>query len=343
METVVAKIIFMPDIEYMYDNENRPGTCPICHNTLEKIPDVHYKVAKKRADILCTYDGFYIVTEKFKEFCNENKYPNITFIALADSIGYYFFMPHDIYELDYIHRKVQFLNKRVCCGSYDEIIGASPAYKLSSFSTESDDFINRSEYYFGTKGCKAPLIIIGLKTQQKVKAFGLKGISYDNVYSIEMTYGRPKPIDDVTLQDMQENPIWVFVLDEEDNEEIDETWQKPVLNYDNVTYELVETYILMKSSDGLYDVSADLDIKEDTLEDVTFWDAKQESWIPIENIRNYKELKFIAIPKIEKEADVVFGFDEKRNRFSSTRRQAQGHEKAYFLSLHRCLKEKNWA
>ncbi len=49
METVVAKIISMPDIEYMYDNENRPGTCPICHNTLEKIRDVHYKVEKKKS------------------------------------------------------------------------------------------------------------------------------------------------------------------------------------------------------------------------------------------------------------------------------------------------------
>ena len=31
------------------------------------------------------------------------------------------------------------MNKRKCYGSYDEIIGATPAYKLSSFSTESDD------------------------------------------------------------------------------------------------------------------------------------------------------------------------------------------------------------
>ena len=326
METVVAKDIYMPDIEYMYDNENRPGTCPICHNTLEKIPDIHYKVEKKRADILCTYDGFYIVTEKFKEFCNENKYPNITFIALTDSIGYYFFMPHDIYKLDYIHCKTQFLNKRECCGSHDEII-APLIYKYPKFSTESDDFINRSEYFFGTKGCKAPLIIIGLKTQQKMKAFGLKGIDYKNVYSIEMTYGKPKPMEDVTLQDMQKNPIWIFALDEEENEEIDETWQKPVLNYDNVTYELVEAYILMKSSDGRYDVSANLDIEEETLDDVTYWDYEQEGWVPIENIENYKELQFVAIPKIEKEADVIFGFDETKNRFSSVRSQAQPKKK----------------
>lgn len=112
METVVAKIISVPDTEYMHDNENRPGICPVCHNTLEKIPDIHYKVAKKRADILLTYDGYYIVTEKFKEFCKENKYSNITFTKLADSAGYYFFMPHEIYKLDYIHRKTRFFSKK---------------------------------------------------------------------------------------------------------------------------------------------------------------------------------------------------------------------------------------
>ncbi|WP_129588732.1 hypothetical protein [Prevotella heparinolytica] len=171
-----------------------------------------------------------------------------------------------------------------------------------------------------------------------MKAFGLKGIDYKNVYSIEMTYGKPKPMEDVTLQDMQENPIWIFALDEEENEEIDETWQKPVLNYDNVTYELVEAYILMKSSDGQYDVSANLDIEEETLDDVTYWDSEQECWIPIENIGNYKELQFVAIPKIEKEADVVFGFDETKNRFSSVRSQAQPKKKrkgvfSFFASL----------
>lgn len=340
METVVAKIISVPDTEYMYDNENRPGICPVCHNTLEKIPDIHYKVAKKRADILLTYDGYYIVTEKFKEFCKENKYSNITFTKLADSAGYYFFMPHEIYKLDYIHRKTRFLNKRECCGSYDEIIGATPAYKLSSFSTQSDDFINRSEYFFGTKGCKEPLIIIGIKTQQKMKVAGLKGISYNNVYSIEIIYGKPKPIDEVTLQDMQENPIWVFALDEEDSEGIDETWQKPILNYDNVTHELVEAYILMKSTDGQYDISANLDIKKETLDDVTYWEPEQECWIPIDNIKNYKGLQFIAIPKIEKESDVIFGFDDTRNTFCSIRSRGQSKAEkrnlfSFFSSLFR--------
>ena len=102
-----------------------------------------------------------------------------------------------------------------------------------------------------------------------MKEAGTKGVNNNNVYSIEIIYGKPKPIDEVSLQDMQENPIWIFALDEEDSEEIDETWQKPILNYDNVTHELVEAYILMKSTDGQYDISANLGIKKETLDDVT--------------------------------------------------------------------------
>lgn len=266
------------------------------------------------------------------------------FTKLTDSTGYYFFMPQDIYILDYIHRKTRFLNKRECCGSYDEIIGATPAYKLSSFSTESNDFINRSEYYFGTKGCKDPLIIIGLETEQKMKAFGIKGVSYINVYSIETIYGKSKPIDEVTLQDMQENPIWIFALDEEDSDEVDESWLKPILKSDNVMSEFVEAYILLKSTDGQYYISANLDIKKEVLDDVTFWKPEQQCWIPIENIDSYKEMQFIAVPKIEKETDILFGFDSSKNLFSSLRSQAQLKEKKktiFSFSLHHYLNENN--
>ena len=95
-----------------------------------------------------------------------------------------------------------------------------------------------------------------------MKEAGTKGVNNNNVYSIEIIYGNPKTIDEVSLKDMQENSIWIFALDEEDSEEIDETWQKPILNYDNVTHELVEAYILMKSTDGQYDISANLGIKK---------------------------------------------------------------------------------
>lgn len=104
-----------------------------------------------------------------------------------------------------------------------------------------------------------------------MKVFGIKKVN--DIYS-EIAYGKPKPIDEVTLQDMQENPIWIFALDEEEAEEIDETWQKPILHSDNVIHELLEAYILLKSVNGQYDISANLDIKEETLDDVNYWNTE---------------------------------------------------------------------
>ena len=36
-----------------------------------------------------------------------------------------------------------------------------------------------------------------------------------------------KPIDELTIEDLKQNPIWEWAIDEEENEEHDETWVKP--------------------------------------------------------------------------------------------------------------------
>lgn len=182
-KTAVAKIIYGIDLDYMYDDDKTcPGLCPVCHNTIKKIPDIMYKVTKRKPDFMNTYDGFYIVSEKFKSFCEERKYPNLTFILLEKSKGFYYFEAQDIYELDYVRRKVRFIMKRDCCGNYDEIIGATPGYKRESFNMPTNDFICRSEYFFGSHWKKNPLIIIGLETAKAMKEYGLKEIYFTDIY-----------------------------------------------------------------------------------------------------------------------------------------------------------------
>ncbi|MED0982322.1 hypothetical protein P4T48_23105 [Bacillus paramycoides] len=46
-----------------------------------------------------------------------------------------------------------------------------------------------------------------------------------------------KPIDELTIEDLKQNPIWEWALDEEENEECDETWVKPAETI-NFTVEL---------------------------------------------------------------------------------------------------------
>jgi hypothetical protein len=182
MEKVsVAKIVYGSDLDYMYDNESRPGLCPICHNTIKKIPDLMYRVTKRKPDLMNTYDGFYIVSEKFKSFCIERKYPNLTFVALVKSKGFYCFEPQNTYKLDNVLSGFRFINKRECCGNYDEIVFGK-VYKDQDFNIATNDFIRRSECFSGSHGRKSQLIIIGIGTFKAMKEYGLKGIYSEDIY-----------------------------------------------------------------------------------------------------------------------------------------------------------------
>ncbi len=56
-------------------------------------------------------------------------------------------------------------------------------------------------------------------------------------------FGKAKPMEDVSLEEFQKNPIWTFALDEENNEEQDETWLKPILSSTDVTSHLIQIFL----------------------------------------------------------------------------------------------------
>ncbi|MBQ5982019.1 MAG: hypothetical protein IJL54_07630 [Prevotella sp.] len=183
-EIIVAKILFCYDTPHMWENgTNRPGLCPVCHNVIEQIPNMDYIVRKNRyRDIAVTYDGFFVVSQKFKAFCDENKYDSLEFVQLPKSPSYYFFAPHKIYELDYIRRGTEFKGYHECCGRFDSIAGCSPAYKHINNNIKNDDFICRSDVFFGSDLNAGPIIIIGMRTLEKIKSYDLSGMYFKNVY-----------------------------------------------------------------------------------------------------------------------------------------------------------------
>lgn len=57
-----------------------------------------------------------------------------------------------------------------------------------------------------------------------------------------VTFGRARPIEQVTLADVLEHPIWMWALDEETVEGRDETWTRPVTSTRDVGAEIVHFY-----------------------------------------------------------------------------------------------------
>lgn len=97
---VVAKILIPYQIKHMYhDPKNMPGLCPVCHCTVEKIPNLDYYTSTDK-DFAITYDGFYIVRDRFKLFCEKRGYEGLRFVPLKKSLRHFYFMPEEIFPLD---------------------------------------------------------------------------------------------------------------------------------------------------------------------------------------------------------------------------------------------------
>ena len=196
---VVAKRLFPKEWGFMYESSKLiPGQCSYCHNTLEKIPNVNFVIIKKKGCIYSTYDGFIVVNQKFKIFCETQKYANLTFIPLVKSEGWYFFMPNEIFQVDekrtiirhanYNHgkykRKGIMEGDEPCphCGQYDWTGDGSFTYSKTRLS-DSEDFIMRLPEFHGDFNHKFPIIIVGKRTAELLNNNGLAtGVDFDDVY-----------------------------------------------------------------------------------------------------------------------------------------------------------------
>lgn len=83
---------------------------------------------KTKKDISYTYDGFIIVSKKFKDFCTAFNYPFLEFVKLPSSPLFYWFKVNNIIGYDVEARKTRFLKFNERCNGYEEIIGATPVY-----------------------------------------------------------------------------------------------------------------------------------------------------------------------------------------------------------------------
>ena len=59
---------------------------------------------------------------------------------------------------------------------------------------------------------------------------------------LNVTFGKTRPCEAVTLDDILRHPIWMWAVDEETIEGQDETWQKPVTSTTDVGDDLVHFF-----------------------------------------------------------------------------------------------------
>lgn len=118
-------------------------------------------------------------------------------------------------------------------------------------------------------------------------------------------FGTPKSLEDITLADVQQHPIWVWVWEAGLEEQADdETWQCPVTNGTDVTAEMIEPIISLRVKGTELIASASYDPKEDELTGIAVWE--DGAWVMFRDTGLKAPVTLVAIPTIAGEAAVEF-------------------------------------
>jgi hypothetical protein len=177
---ILGYVISVPDIKTTMFANVKLAECARFSNIYDlNLFDVNFRMRNKTYGISSTYDGFVIVSEKFKRFCETESYLGLEFINLPNAPGFYWFKTNNILEFDSNERETRFIDYNDDCKGYEEIIGATPACLKSKFPIGNNFF--RTDICFGSSAGKSPLYLTGEVTKKKLEEVGFKEIYFEEV------------------------------------------------------------------------------------------------------------------------------------------------------------------
>jgi hypothetical protein len=177
---ILGYVILGPDNGYNMYRNLQLDKCSKYMNvySIDKI-DKDMRIRKLKNDFTYTYDGFAIVSDRFKQFCERESYHGIEFIDVSGCQKYFWFKIQNVIEFDAEARRTQFISFNAECNGYEEIIGATPAC-LKQTTPLPDGFF-RTDIFFGSYAGKSPLELIGAATKEKMEAEDFSGIYFKEI------------------------------------------------------------------------------------------------------------------------------------------------------------------
>jgi hypothetical protein len=139
----------------------------------------NFKLNKKTYDISYTYDSYLIVSDRFKQFCVDNKYPGVSFFPIPNYSTKFLMLVFNIIKFDFIRRETTFHEFNSDCNEYNEVVGATPVCLIEN-SILQDGFY-RTDIEFGRSYAKDGIILVGPETGVKLKAQKFRGLYLEKI------------------------------------------------------------------------------------------------------------------------------------------------------------------
>jgi len=89
------------DWRFTFNGGQHPATCIKCGSKTDpNYVNPFFKLSKKRLDLSSTYDGYTIISEKFRDFLVSKKLIGIDFVSLPSQPKYYWLRVNRAIDID---------------------------------------------------------------------------------------------------------------------------------------------------------------------------------------------------------------------------------------------------
>jgi hypothetical protein len=170
------------DWRFLKNSRQHPATCPKCGRKIDhEYIDPSFQLHKKSMDISSTYDGYTIVSKKFKIFCANHAINGIEFITLPSQPKHYWLVIRNILEVDKSKSLgIRFLYYCDLCESYAGVFGTS-RLRFKGVESPIIQGFYRTDLEFAQAHQQSPVIVVGTEVGTAIKAAQFKGVCLNKI------------------------------------------------------------------------------------------------------------------------------------------------------------------
>jgi hypothetical protein len=167
---------------YAFRDRAGVGRCEQCTQIIDKWSEHQpFSVDEPAAiamDISSTYDGVDVVSPRFRRVIHDAGLTGLTFQEIGD--GYAVVRATRRVRFDAEARMTRFENQCERCGSYETVVGATPAFLIPPVDVGPNEFV-WTDIEFGSGDEKSPLLICGENAARALRKAKLKGLDFADV------------------------------------------------------------------------------------------------------------------------------------------------------------------
>jgi hypothetical protein len=170
------------DWRFTYNGGQHPATCPCCGRKIDNnYINPNFELRKKRMDIGTTYDGYTIVSDRFREFIEAQKVSEIDFVSLPSQSKHYWLLPRKVLVVDQTRSQgLRLMYPCQVCGANAGIFGTT-GLRFVGINEEIPEGIFRSDLEFGQAHAQHHLIIVSSQMVTAMKSQKFEGLSLTEI------------------------------------------------------------------------------------------------------------------------------------------------------------------